>query len=71
MAISKALLEDLEKRRAAARVGGGEDKLEARRKKGVMTARDRLAALFQPGRRSRVNQLPPAEAIMGAHCCST
>jgi propionyl-CoA carboxylase beta chain len=49
MAISKALLEDLEKRRAAARAGGGEDKLDARRKKGVMTARDRLAALFQPG----------------------
>ena len=52
MAISKALLEDLEKRRAAARVGGGEDKLEARRKKGVMTARDRLAALFQPRNRT-------------------
>jgi propionyl-CoA carboxylase beta chain len=37
----KALLEDLEKRRATARAGGGQDKLEARRKKGVMTARDR------------------------------
>lgn len=49
MPLPKALLEDLEKRRAAARAGGGEDKLEARRKKGVMTARDRLAALFQPG----------------------
>jgi propionyl-CoA carboxylase beta chain len=49
MALPKALLEDLEKRRAVARAGGGEDKLEARRKKGVMTARDRLEALFQPG----------------------
>ena len=49
MAIPKALMEDLEKRRAKARAGGGEDKLEARRKKGVMTARDRLAALFQTG----------------------
>lgn len=49
MAISKALLEDLEKRRAIARSGGGEDKLEARRKKGVMTARDRINTLFQPG----------------------
>jgi propionyl-CoA carboxylase beta chain len=47
--IQKALLEDLEKRRAAARAGGGNDKLEARRKKGVMTARDRLQALFQTG----------------------
>ncbi len=47
--IQKALLEDLEKRRATARAGGGQDKLDARRKKGVMTARDRLDALFQPG----------------------
>jgi propionyl-CoA carboxylase beta chain len=49
MAIPKAALEELEKRRATARAGGGEDKMEARRKKGVMTARDRLAALFQAG----------------------
>jgi propionyl-CoA carboxylase beta chain len=49
MAISKAFLEELEKRRAIARAGGGEDKLDARRKKGVMTARDRLNELFQPG----------------------
>jgi propionyl-CoA carboxylase beta chain len=49
MAISKAALEQLEKRRAAASSGGGEDKYEARRKKGLMTARDRLAALFEPG----------------------
>src|ERR1700745_4191192 len=49
MALPKSLLEELEKRRAAARAGGGEDKLEARRKKGVMTARDRLEALFHPG----------------------
>ncbi len=45
----KALLEDLEKRRAVARAGGGQDKLDARRKKGVMTARDRIEALFQTG----------------------
>ncbi len=45
----KSLLSDLEKRRATARAGGGLDKLDARRKKGVMTARDRLDALFQPG----------------------
>ncbi|HLH53726.1 MAG TPA: acyl-CoA carboxylase subunit beta, partial [Verrucomicrobiae bacterium] len=49
MPLPKALLQDLEKRRATARAGGGEDKMEARRKKGVMTARDRLDALFQPG----------------------
>ncbi len=49
MAIPKAMLEELEKKRAAARSGGGEDKLEARRKKGVMTARDRLKEMFQAG----------------------
>lgn len=49
MAISKSFLDELEKRRAEARAGGGEDKLEARRKKGVMTARDRLSELFQSG----------------------
>ncbi len=45
----KTLLEELEKRRAIARAGGGQDKLEARRKKGLMTARDRIEALFQAG----------------------
>ncbi|MGA3180516.1 MAG: acyl-CoA carboxylase subunit beta [Verrucomicrobiota bacterium] len=45
----KTLLTELEKRRATSRAGGGQDKLEARRKKGVMTARDRLEALFQAG----------------------
>jgi len=45
----KKLLTDLEKRRATARAGGGQDKLDGRRKKGIMTARDRLDALFQPG----------------------
>lgn len=49
MPLSKALAENLEKRRVAARAGGGEDKLDARRKKGVMTARDRIQAFFQPG----------------------
>ena len=47
--IQKALLETLEKKRAAARAGGGQDKLNARRKKGLMTARDRLDALYHGG----------------------
>ena len=49
MAIPKTALDELQKRRATARAGGGEDKLEARRKKGLLTARDRLDKLFQPG----------------------
>jgi propionyl-CoA carboxylase beta chain len=47
--IQKTLLQELEKRRTAAKAGGGQEKLDARRKKGVMTARDRLDALFQTG----------------------
>jgi propionyl-CoA carboxylase beta chain len=49
MPIAKHLMEELKKRRAEARAGGGQDKLDARRKKGVMTARDRLNELFQAG----------------------
>ncbi len=47
--IAQQFLDELEKRRSAARAGGGEDKLEARRKKGLMTARERLEGLFQAG----------------------
>lgn len=49
MPIPKALLEDLKKRRTTAQAGAGADKLEARRKKGLMTARDRLSELFTAG----------------------
>lgn len=49
MATPQNLLDELKRRREAARAGGGADKLEARRKKGVMTARDRLQELFQAG----------------------
>lgn len=49
MATPQALIDELKKRRETAQAGGGADKLDARRKKGVMTARDRLAELFQAG----------------------
>lgn len=49
MAIRKEFIEELEARREKVLAGGGKDKLEARRKKGLMTARDRLDNLFQPG----------------------
>ncbi len=48
MAIDKALLEELAERRAKVYAGGGKDKLEERRSKGLMTARDRVEALFEP-----------------------
>lgn len=49
MAIKKEFIDELEARREKVLAGGGKDKLEARRKKGLMTARDRLDNLFQPG----------------------
>jgi propionyl-CoA carboxylase beta chain len=48
MAISKELLDDLSARREAAIAGGGQDKADARREKGLMTARDRIDRLFEP-----------------------
>ncbi len=49
MAISPALLEELHKRRATASAGGGAQKIADRKKKGLLTARERIEALFQPG----------------------
>lgn len=49
MAIAQYLLDELQQRRAEAEAGGGEDKLQARRDKGLMTARERLLAFFEPG----------------------
>ena len=43
------LLEDMRRRREEILAGGGADKLAQRRAKGLMTARDRLDALFEPG----------------------
>jgi acetyl-CoA carboxylase carboxyltransferase component len=42
-------LADLQRRRRHILDGGGADKLQARRDQGVLPARDRLAALFDPG----------------------
>jgi len=52
MAIPQAFLELLEKETHRGRAGGGEDKLEARRKKGIMTARDRLKGIVRRGNRT-------------------
>ena len=49
MAIAPALLKQLEEKRQTAYAAGGLDKLAERKKKGIMSARERLAALFQPG----------------------
>ena len=43
------MLEVLEQRRAAARVGGGQRRIEAQHAKGKLTARERLEVLLDPG----------------------
>ncbi len=48
MAIAPHFLERLAKRRDVALAAGGKDKLQARRDKGIMNARERLVALFDP-----------------------
>src|SRR5262249_48165108 len=42
----KDVLEELEKRRAVARVGGGEKRVEAQHGRGKLTARERIALLM-------------------------
>ena len=49
MAIDKTLMEGLELRREEALVGGGIDRIGKRHEKGVLTARERLAAFFDGG----------------------
>lgn len=49
MAIDPAYLSELHDRRKEAAEAGGTDKIAERRKKGLMTARERLDRLFQPG----------------------
>src|ERR671912_1884864 len=43
------MLEELERRRAAARQGGGQRRVEAQHGKGKLTARERIDALLDPG----------------------
>src|SRR4028119_2052564 len=43
------ILEQLEKKRAAARLGGGDKRIEAQHKKGKLTARERLELLLDEG----------------------
>ncbi len=49
MSIDPALLERLENARNTAEAGGGEARIAKRHEKGLLTARERLARLFEPG----------------------
>lgn len=46
MPIDPALIEELNKRRQEASLGGGQDKIDKRHERGQLTARERLLALF-------------------------
>lgn len=46
MPIDPSLMETLQSRREAASLGGGQDKLDKRKEKGLLSARERMAALF-------------------------
>lgn len=48
MAINPKLLEDLKNRREKILLGGGEEKIQKRHEKGLMTARERLENLYDP-----------------------
>src|SRR5437763_13203954 len=47
--ILRPLVEDLHERRAKARLGGGEAKIAQQHSKGALTARERLALLYDSG----------------------
>jgi acetyl-CoA carboxylase carboxyltransferase component len=49
MTLRPELLEQLQRRRRHIAAGGGLDKIEQRHAKGLLSARERLDALFQPG----------------------
>ena len=45
----KEILEQLEAKRAAARLGGGQRRIDSQHKKGKLTARERLEILLDEG----------------------
>lgn len=49
MAISQELVKQLEEKRQEALLAGGADKLAERKKKGLLSARERIETLFEPG----------------------
>src|SRR5690606_21420972 len=47
--MSQAILEELERRRAAAKLGGGEKRIASQHAKGKLTARERIGVLLDEG----------------------
>ena len=50
-------LEELERRKRQSELGGGEDRIERQHKEGKLTARERIALLFDPGSFQEMDQL--------------
>jgi propionyl-CoA carboxylase beta chain len=50
-------LEELERRKRQSELGGGEDRIERQHREGKLTARERIALLFDPGSFQEMDQL--------------
>ena len=61
-----ALLEEYERRRAKALAMGGEDKIAKRRARGQLNARERIAALADPGSFIESGATDPVELMSEA-----
>jgi acetyl-CoA carboxylase carboxyltransferase component len=67
--MSQAILEELERRRAAARLGGGEKRIASQHAKGKLTARERIEMLCDEGsfvEHGRFFGGDPAQGFLGA-----
>ena len=49
------IIEQLEKKRAAARLGGGQKRIDAQHAKGKLTARERIEVLLDEGKIGRAH----------------
>ena len=63
-----AILQKLEEKRAQARLGGGQKRIDAQHAKGRLTARERIDVLLDPGTRSR-NSTPTSSIIASTSGC--
>ncbi len=69
MTLDAKVLEDFHERQEKVLIGGGEDKARARHEQGQLTARERLAALFQEGTFQEIGMHIRSTAQAGAAVC--
>lgn len=63
---AEAKLQDLEARKAAARMGGGEKRIEAQHARGKLTARERIDLLLDPGTFEELDMLVRPRGAAGS-----